>query len=558
MTEHKRYPMPLIGLVLLLVSSVVACGPPSPAAEPSPSEQPPPSDEPAKKPAEFELSNLVITPPIAKAGEMVTVTADVTTTGEIGGSYSATLMVNGSQVQTRELTLSSGATETVSFNFAEDATGSHTVEVGELSGFLIVIQTGDALAELKAAYPELYEELLKLPDLEEIDEDDVEALEDIAYLALLATNPEVAEAFELMIRGGTPDPSDYRYKVPDWNTELQVLFWLAEQNEFKRNDTLAQAIAMVNGLWVTMGDDEVREAVCEDCNTWLDFFRETDEIQKAKGYHQLEDYPLEAKICLAWTGNQSPVLCLRNLLASPKRFEKLLDLKSYRWNTLSVDTARQINESAHQSGWVEQDEASTIRHIEEYFVFTNIRNPGDSDHWVYLRGTTPDQGYMTVQGESVLPTWFGNTNFLFQYYQETGKGIGSCIDMAAVVDSWAKSCGIASAFIHRMSRDGPNHTFVIFYDPGSSAWKPYEKEVRFLRGGSIQDLYLFRPPVYQNDYLESTEDYGYQIYHVTLVRNYENVFVLIREDIERSDSQTFLEREFDTSLLKQWLLYPDE
>jgi len=54
-------------------------------------------------------------------------------------------------------------------------------------------------------YVQLARELRKLPDLK-----DAAAVAKIAHLALNATNPEVKEAFELMIKGGTPRPSDLR------------------------------------------------------------------------------------------------------------------------------------------------------------------------------------------------------------------------------------------------------------------------------------------------------------------------------------------------------------
>ena len=48
------------------------------------------------------------------------------------------------------------------------------------------------------------------------------AVAKIAYLALNATNPEVKEAFQLMIKGGTPNQRDFKYGVPSWNTQLEV------------------------------------------------------------------------------------------------------------------------------------------------------------------------------------------------------------------------------------------------------------------------------------------------------------------------------------------------
>jgi len=54
----------------------------------------------------------------------------------------------------------------------------------------------------------LAKELRKIPDLK-----NATAVAKIVYLALNATNPEVREAFQLVIKGGTPDPSGFGYRV---------------------------------------------------------------------------------------------------------------------------------------------------------------------------------------------------------------------------------------------------------------------------------------------------------------------------------------------------------
>jgi len=95
--------------------------------------------------------------------------------------------------------------------------------------------------------------------------------------------------------------------VPSWNTELQVLYWLASRDGLEKDDTLALAIAMVNGLWITMGVEKVREAVLNHANGLLDFGTETIQMQKAlRVSFDLQRYLLEAKVCLAWTANSSP------------------------------------------------------------------------------------------------------------------------------------------------------------------------------------------------------------------------------------------------------------
>jgi len=78
------------------------------------------------------------------------------------------------------------------------------------------------------------------------------------------------------------------YGVPNNNTELQVLYWLALQNESERNDTLALAVAITNGLWVTVDYEEVREAACKDANDLLNFLRQTNEIKRSERYNALD------------------------------------------------------------------------------------------------------------------------------------------------------------------------------------------------------------------------------------------------------------------------------
>jgi len=174
------------------------------------------------KPAEFILSNLIIEPPIANKGQAVTISAEITNAGEIEGNYLASLKVNGNQIEVKELAIAPSSTERVSFTFAGEAMGNYSIELGKLSGLIIVSETGEILSQLKTAYPELYEELFKLPDLKEIDERDEEALEDIACLAL---NTKYRAAFEAMLNEGIKDKRKYC-------SPLEALLWIAYDREF--------------------------------------------------------------------------------------------------------------------------------------------------------------------------------------------------------------------------------------------------------------------------------------------------------------------------------------
>jgi len=211
-------------------------------------------------------------------------------------------------------------------------------------------------------YVQLAWELQGLPDVT-----NATAVAKITYLAMNATNPEVKEAFELMMKGGTPSPGDFSYTVPDYNTELQVLYWLACRNELKQDDTLALSIAMVHGLWVTMGDQQVREAVKKDTSDLLVFLRETNELQRIRGYHPLEEYPLEAKLSLSYRSYLSILSGAFTLYYDPTCLSpyqvfdpqtghiKPFPLRGYKWGTVSLDTLRQMRKVMDSKGWITGD-----------------------------------------------------------------------------------------------------------------------------------------------------------------------------------------------------------
>jgi len=84
------------------------------------------------------------------------------------------------------------------------------------------------LEQLKVSYPELFQELLKLPDLKQIAEKDNKAIEHIVDLAL---DPRYKAAFESMLDEGIKNKRKYC-------TPLQALLWIAYDREFDRDNPL--------------------------------------------------------------------------------------------------------------------------------------------------------------------------------------------------------------------------------------------------------------------------------------------------------------------------------
>jgi hypothetical protein len=358
--------------------------------------------------------------------------------------------------------------------------------------------------------------------------DSVEAIEDISNLYLSATSSEVKEAFDLMIKGGTPDPSDYEYEVPNYNTELEVLYKLAEQNEFKKNDTVAQSVAADNGLWVTIGDDAVREAVYKDTNDLLNFFRETNEIQKARGYNQLEDYPLEAKVCLAWTGNETmkwnplkwqPVIPTSLVYYSNQK----LSSDIYEKDSVSISTLQRMREIAHQKDFWKGDLVANVEKVEDYLWIP-------SDLWVYR--DIPD----LVLDENGLDA-VRDVDWQFNRYLQGLPFIGSCGTEAGLVDAWLKSIGIASInhWVRYKGLPIHSHAFILYYDPKSDSYKSSKihfDRVPELTDNRIYDWYLYLPPVNQKEYLwnELKEENGIETFYGNYSYVYRDVPVKIMRE----------------------------
>lgn len=96
-----------------------------------------PSPSPAL--AEFKLSEFAINPAQMEVGEPVTISAIVQNTGELEGSYTLTLKINGEIEQSTEITLAGGESRQVSFTVVKDEPGTYAIAVDGLTGEFIVL-----------------------------------------------------------------------------------------------------------------------------------------------------------------------------------------------------------------------------------------------------------------------------------------------------------------------------------------------------------------------------------------------------------------------------------
>jgi len=194
------------------------------------------------KSADLTTSNLVITPTVAEVGQPVTATVGISNTGEIKGIYPAILKVAGVEIENKDIDVPSGVTETASFTFTRNTPGCYEIEVAGLTGLLIVVETDGTIIELlETNWPELFQELQLLPELEETDMKDEEAIEDIVCLAL---NPECRSSFESMLTVGIKGERKYC-------TPLQALLWIAYDREFDKYNPLIDFLLkkLIDDAW---------------------------------------------------------------------------------------------------------------------------------------------------------------------------------------------------------------------------------------------------------------------------------------------------------------------
>jgi hypothetical protein len=371
------------------------------------------------------------------------------------------------------------------------------------------------LDDPKSGYPELANELRKLPEFHQNTPQSNIAVQRIATLALQSDDPQVREAFEIMLEGGTPSPNDFSYLVPNWNTELQVLCWLGEQSEFKKNDTLAQSIAMNHGIYVTMGTDEVKQAVYRDVGDFLNFLRETNDAQKADGRSELEAYLLEAKVALTCRGiftcsPEGGPFSLAGNVPSPTPWPDVnflmykLELPQYQWDTVSLDTLTGMNTLVEKNGWYRGNAWSTVNFLDGYFFDGLWDVPNPPGHWNY----TPSWSDMiTIDGVELASRNFVNVNFQYQYFLEHGYGIGVCNEEAAFEDAILKSYGIASLGdgwekVWNGQLEGDDG--ILYFDPSSNMWKGPELRAtkwNLNSSSTLTGFLVFKPPVVQARFL---------------------------------------------------------
>ena len=91
---------------------------------------------------EFEIRDLLISPVEARIGENITITFFIKNVGDIMGTKTVILNVDGIEFDRQDITLGSGEAKTTSFTMVRDIPGIYSIDVEGLTGIAKFLNRG--------------------------------------------------------------------------------------------------------------------------------------------------------------------------------------------------------------------------------------------------------------------------------------------------------------------------------------------------------------------------------------------------------------------------------
>jgi hypothetical protein len=137
-------PFGSLAVVALLATLAVGCqqnpGSPIPAASTPPAQTTSAVASSQSGKATFKIKSLDVAPSEVTAGQSSTATVVVENIGAIDGTFAIALRVNGTVLDTKEVTLTPGSTKSATFAINRDSAGTYEVKVEDVVATLVVKQ----------------------------------------------------------------------------------------------------------------------------------------------------------------------------------------------------------------------------------------------------------------------------------------------------------------------------------------------------------------------------------------------------------------------------------
>lgn len=345
-----------------------------------------------------------------------------------------------------------------------------------------IIETSPPNQHLKL----LTDDLQRLPELKgNVSQSEVEAVKEIRRL-ILSSDPEVQKGLWIISRYGVPFKAGRftpTYRIPDYNTQLQILFWLAQDRGVEGDySRVAVALAIDYGIVLTYGDDEVDCRVRSYVAEIYDYIRETDRILEEKGLGwRAKDYPLEADILLCWgaCGMRYPTFYryVGDYPGSPwehfwyQEFrERPMHIDDFEWLFIKPETLREMREWLFENRFVSRDLDETADKIDVY-ADSHVK------FCTYNLGEPPT--YVEVGGRITPGYRIANPNLQWRSLRDSGWFLGDCEDTAHMDAMLLKSLNIAAGYVGEHGRRLA-HIAILYYNPHENLLKTTDHQIEHI------------------------------------------------------------------------------
>jgi hypothetical protein len=183
-----------------------------------------------KKPAEFEVVGLNVSPPEVVAGKTVTVVADVSNIGETEGNYTAMLTVDGNELETKDVSVTADSTVTITWQVTLEDPGIHRLTMGSMSGSFKILKPAEfKVSDLKVLPSEVVpgDTFTVVADVSNVGETEG------TYTAILKVDENEMETKNATIAAGgrasitwqitAEDPGTYKFTVEGMSGSCKIL-----------------------------------------------------------------------------------------------------------------------------------------------------------------------------------------------------------------------------------------------------------------------------------------------------------------------------------------------
>jgi hypothetical protein len=256
---------------------------------------------------------------------------------------------------------------------------------------------------------------------------------------------------------------------------------------------------------VTIGDDEVDEAVRNYVPQIFDLVKETDQIIKQHGADwQAKDYPLEACVGLVWKGPGNTYPTFKGM-ETPSNFgwqgifyERPIKKWEFEWLFPKIKTLKEMRTFLIDKGFVDssvedpaidmklpvclefdpnfkgwpvkmlhemcyQDNISQITtKLDDYLIQGINHFESGTDDWSY---------WLSINGKQVHDTHIANIDWQWNRFKEKGRILGECGDVSYMEGIFLRSINITTIDAGVGRPVGGGHALSASYIPKDHIWR---------------------------------------------------------------------------------------